>query len=252
MLYSFFHIKFNIPKHPQKLNAMQGDLLSYLKKRYAGSEIEKKIEGPVITISREYGCQAKYIADKVAALLSERADRKGIKHNWKWYSKEILEESAKQLQLEPEQIEYVFGYIKKTTWDDIMSSFSQKYYKSDRKIRTTIAKVIRDIAIQGHSVIVGRGGIAITRDMEYSLHVSLEAPLDWRATRMSAINNLSIEAARKEALEIDKKRKEFRDFFEGKDNDYTRPDIVFNTMTLSEDEIAESIVQLAEKRGFVI
>ena len=133
-----------------------------------------------------------------------------------------------------------------------MSSLSQKYYKSDRKIRTTIAKVIRDIAVQGHSVMVGRGGIAITRDMVHSLHVSLEAPLDWRAARLSSMYNISIEAAKKEAIETDKKRKEFRDFFEGKDNDYTRPDIVYNSMMLSEEEIAENIVQMAIKRGFVI
>ena len=84
---------------------MQGDLLSYLKKRYGGTESDKKNEGPEITISREYGCPAKIIAEKVSVMLSEKADKKGIKHHWKWYSKEILEESAKQLQLEPEQIE---------------------------------------------------------------------------------------------------------------------------------------------------
>lgn len=231
---------------------MQGDLLSYLKSRYGTTESVKNIEGPVITLSREYGCPAKKVAEKVSQLLTERSNKKGIKTSWQWYSKEILEESAKQLQLEPEQIEYVFGYIKKTTWDDILGSLSHKYYKSDRKIRTTIAKVIRDIAIQGHSVIVGRGGIAITRDMEYSLHVSLEAPIEWRATRLSTIYNLSLEDAKKEAIAIDKKRKEFRDFFEGKDNDYTRPDVVYNSMTLSEDEIAISIANLAETKGLLV
>ena len=50
------------------------------------------------------------------------------------------------------------------------------YYKSDLKIRTTIAKVIRKFANEGNAIIVGRGGVAITRDIPLSLHIFLEAP----------------------------------------------------------------------------
>jgi cytidylate kinase len=229
---------------------MQGDLINYLKKKYEDSQLIRTGPGPVITISREYGCPAKQLAQKLSEVLSAHTDKTGVKHNWKWYSKEILDESARQLQLDPSKIKYVFDYEKKGMLEDFFSSFSQ-YYQSDRKIRSTIGKVIREIAMQGHSIIVGRGGIAITRDLTNSLHINLFAPLEWRSVIISERYNLTPEKARSTAIDIDKKRKEFRDFFEGKNTDYTFPDITFNCMTLSIDEIISTILKVVELRSFI-
>jgi cytidylate kinase len=229
---------------------MQGDLLNYLKKRYEESLLTKTGPGPVITLSREYGCPAKTIAQKLSEVLSNHLDKTGVKNSWKWYSKEILDESARQLQMDPSKIKYVFDYEKKGMLEDFFSSFSQ-YYQSDRKIRSTIKKVIREIADQGHAIIVGRGGIAITRDMPNSLHINLIAPLEWRSVIISERYNVSTEEARSSAIDIDKKRKEFRDYFEGKNTDYTSPDISFNCMTLSIDEIVSTILKVAEFRGLI-
>jgi cytidylate kinase len=229
---------------------MQGDLLNYLKKRYEESLLKKTGPGPVITLSREYGCPAKAIAQKLSEVLSNHLEKSGAKNSWKWYSKEILDESARQLQIDPSKIKYVFDYEKKGMLEDFFSSFSQ-YYQSDRKIRSTIGKVIREIANQGHAIIVGRGGIALTRDLTNSLHVNLFAPLEWRAVIISERYNVTIEQARASAIDIDKKRKEFRDYFEGKNTDYTSPDIAFNCMTLSIDEIVTTIVKVSEFRGLI-
>lgn len=229
---------------------MQGDLVSYLKKRYEESQARKSGPGPVITISREYGCPSKVIAQKLSEVLTAKKSSTGESYQWKWYSKEILDESAKKLKTDPSKIKYVFDYQKKGMLEDFFSSFSQ-YYQSDRQIRSTIGKVIREIAIQGHAIIVGRGGIAITRDLPNSLHINLEAPLEWRTAIISEKYNLSIENARKTCIDIDKKRKEFRDYFQGKNTDYTNPDVVFNCMTLSIDEIVATIVKIVELRKFI-
>ena len=111
--------------------------------------------------------------------------------------------------------------------------------------------MIREIAEQGQAIIVGRGGIAITRDLSNSLHINLVAPLDWRAAIISERYNVSIDEARISAIDIDNKRKEFRDYFEGKNSDYTSPDISFNCMTLSIDEIVSTIVKVSESRDFI-
>jgi cytidylate kinase len=224
---------------------MQGDLLSYLKKRYEESQNKKTGPGPVITISREYGCPGKPLAQKLSEMLSEMKTPSGNSHVWKWYSKEILDESARELQMDPSQIKYVFDYEKKGTLEDFFSSFSH-YYQSDKKIRNTIGRVIREIATQGNAIIVGRGGIAVTRDISNSLHINLEAPLEWRTLMVSQRYDLSMEKARAACIETDKKRAEFRDYFEGKNTDYTRPDVTFNCMTLKLDEIAQAIMKLVE------
>jgi cytidylate kinase len=227
---------------------MQGDLVTYLKKRYAESLTKKSGPGPVITFSRQFGCPAKLIAQKLCDVLSEKKNPAGEKCTWRWYSKEILDESAKKLQIDPSEIKYVFDYKKKGLLEDFFSSF-EHYYHSDKKIRNTIGKVIREIAEQGHAIIVGRGGIAICRDIPNSLHINLEASLEWRVIMASEKYDLSLEKARERCIDIDKKRKEFRDYFEGKNTDYTRPDATFDCMTLTVDEIVAIICMMVELRN---
>ncbi len=230
---------------------MKIDISKYLTQRYLDSLARQDYEGPVVTISREFGCPTTKIATRLTTRLNEMKKTKAKDIPWRWINKEILSESARALNLDPQEIEYVFKFEKKTFFDDILSSQSRKYYKSDRKIRSTIARVIRSIASEGNAVIIGRGGVAITHEIEKSLHIMLEAPLEWRALRTAEKYCMSMKEAAKYALEIDKKRKEFRDYFHGKGTDYTRFDVKYNCMTLSVENITESIISLMLARDFI-
>jgi cytidylate kinase len=230
---------------------MKIDLSRYLTERYKDSVEKQEYEGPVVTIARDFGCPARKIASRLVNRLNQLKDSKSKVIRGRWISKEILAESARQLEMDPEDIKYVFQYEKKTVFDDILSSQSRKYYKSDRKIRKTVARVIRNIASEGNVVIIGRGGVAITKDIERSLHVKLEAPLEWRVLRASEKYCMSLEQARKRAMEIDKKREEFRNYFHGTGSDYTRFDVRYNCMTLSPNDIVCSIVSLLQSRKII-
>jgi len=228
---------------------MKFDLLKYMSDRLNDDFDDIKEAGPVITISRLYGCPSKPIAKELSERLTAKAIAQGLKGvEWSFITKEIMNESAKELEMHPSKIKYVFDYEKKGLIDDILSSHSNKYYKSDRKIRNTIAKVIRNMAREGHVVIVGRGGVAITHDIPRSLHINLEAPLEWRKIRIAESCNLSLEQAEKAIYETDKNRKEFREYFEGKNTDYTQFDITINCMTLSIKEITSIIMKAVEER----
>lgn len=231
---------------------MKVDLLKYMSTRLQEESGNASHPGPVITISRLYGCPAKKVAKILIDELSEKMLVKGYKNiHWKMITKEIMSESAKELDLHPSRIQYVFDYEQKGIIDDILAAHLSKYYKSDRKIRSTVAKVIRNIAFEGNAVIVGRGGVAITRDIANSLHINLEAPMEWRVLRVSEKHELSLEEAERYARDIDKKRKQFREYFEGKNTDYTKFDLTFNCMTLSVEEIAKIILKTAEVRKLV-
>jgi cytidylate kinase len=230
---------------------MQIDLSKYLTERYRESQSRQDFDGPIVTIAREFGCPAKKIAAELVIKLNELKSPVAKKMEWRWVSKEILSESAKELEVDPKEIKYIFEYQKKSVFDEILSSHSRKYYKSDRVIRKTIAKVIRNIANEGNVVIVGRGGVAITRDIEKSFHVQLEAPLEWRAMRVSEKFCMSIEEAKKYSCEIDKKRQEFRDFFHGKGSDYSSYDVKFNCMTFTIEEIIQAIIRMMQLRKLI-
>jgi cytidylate kinase len=228
---------------------MENVLLKYMERRYKQKMGEDKNPepGPLVTLSRQTGCPA----NRIAKLLAQKINENNPSRLWRTVSKEILHEAAKELDMEPSSIEYVFNYEEKSTWDDILSSLSTRYYKSDKKIRKTIEEVIRNIGLVGNAIIIGRGGVAITKDIPRSLHVNLQAPLEWRAIRISQKTGKNMDQARKYVLDIDEKRKRLRDSFQGKDTDYTWFDVTFNCMTLRDDEIAESILKLMLYRDII-
>jgi cytidylate kinase len=230
---------------------MHIDLLKYVSDRIQQEGLHDKGGGPVITLSREYGCPAKIIAAKLAEELTRKMFVKGKDIKWKFVTKEIMAESAKALEVDPDKIQYVFNYETKSMVDSIVSAQFNKYYKSEKKIRNTIAKVIRNMAYEGNVIIVGRGGVAITHDIPKSLHIMLEAPLEWRTVRIAENYKVSIEEAKKSAIDIDKKRKEFREYFQGKGTDYTRFDLTINCMAFTIDEIVNLIIKTAEIRKLI-
>jgi cytidylate kinase len=236
------------PSHP---DIMKVDLSKYLDDWYKEDPAKSIYPGPVVTLSREVGCPAKVIASSLADKLNKLKKSKAKEHPWRWISKEIMMESARELEVDSSQIQHVFDYKSRGILEDLLMAQSKDYYKSDLKIRTTIAKVIRKFANEGNAIIVGRGGVAITRDIPKSIHIFLEAPLEWRALRVAEKHNYTIDQARSYALNIDKKRSHFRDFFQGKGNDYSRFDIKFNCMTLSNDEIIEIIIGALRVRSMI-
>jgi cytidylate kinase len=229
---------------------MRIDLLQYLKDRYLERNLESKDPGPVITIARETGCPGKKVAQRLNDILNQKLKTEK-KIEWKWVGKEIFIEAAKELDLEPEAVEQVFKQTNRNIIDQILSAQASKFYKNDKSIRKTIGETIRSMANDGNVIILGRGGVALTRDIKKSFHIYLEAPLEWRASVLSEKEKCTLEEAKKMALITDKRRIEYREYYQGKGTDYTWFDVRFNCMTLSVEEIAESIVTLMEIRKFI-
>lgn len=230
---------------------MKIDLSKYLDDWYKEELARNIYPGPVVTISREAGCPAKRLAAKLTDRLNTIKSTKSKEHPWRWISKEILHESARELEVDSNQIQHIFDYKSRSVLEDLLLAQSKDYYKSDLQIKNTIGKVIRNFANEGNAIIVGRGGVAITRDIPKSLHLFLEAPLEWREIQLAEKHDFTIKQARQYAQNTDKKRARFRDFFEGKGTDYTRFDIKFNCMTLDIQEILDTIVGALKTRSLI-
>lgn len=225
------------------------DLVKYLKDRYEERNKPSSDPGPVITISRETGCPARKIAQLLSEVLNQRY-QKEPKKVWKWIGKEVFDEAGKELDLDMGEVQKVFKE-KRTIIDQILSSQSQRFYKNDRRVRKTIGQVIRSMANDGHVIILGRGGVAITRDIPRSLHIFLEAPVEWRASIISEKQCCTHKEAMKYVQEIDKRRAQYREYYEGKNTDYTWFDARFNCMTLKIEEVVDAIVKLMEIRKLI-
>lgn len=206
--------------------------------------------GPVVTISRAYGCPAKIVAQDLAFSLNKRLIGTKMPH-WKWISKEILEESARELKLNKYMIKEAVNANKKGVMDDLIISLAHKFYPTDTKVKKTLADVIKGFAKEGHVIIVGRAGVSLTRSVQNSLHIRLEAPIEWRTKMVSERQNISIDEARRKLLEIDYKRNHLREYFEGIKPDKSIFDIIFNYQTMNEEEILECIIRIMEIKKMI-
>jgi len=230
---------------------MNNILLKYLEDRYKYQvpKNELKSPGPVITISRKFGCPANMCANDLSELLTEMEGR----HNdpWKVINKEILDEAAKELDISTEKIEFIFKFEKRNVVDDVLAALSNKYYKSERKIKNTVREVIRLIGERGRVIIVGRGGVAILKDVPNSMHVKLFAPMDYRVKGISKRHEISTIEARKLAEDMDRKRSELRSEFAGKKMELVDYDLIFNCVRFSPDEIVQTVAKIAQLKGMV-
>ena len=158
---------------------MGNTLIAYMNKRLLRTnslEREEKPPGPVITISRQVGCSGLELAYALADRLNKTSSFEG----WKVLSKEILHHSARELDVDPERISKIFKQTDRTSFDEILNAFTEKRYKSDKKIKKTVVDVIRGFAEDGFCIIVGRASNVIAADIKNSLHIRLVAPEEER------------------------------------------------------------------------
>lgn len=207
--------------------------------------------GPVITISRETGCSAR----EISQLLYEKIvngfyNSKPDSCPWKLINKEILQNSAsKLLGLLPSELDYVFKEVEKGTISEILDALSTKYYHSDRKKKKIIVNVIKAMAEQGNIIFLGRGSVAVTRNMKNSFHIKLMAPIEWRISEVMSRFNYTRDKAITFIEETDKQRAKLIECFGG-NSSYSLFDATFNTATLTHNEIVDQILVLAIHRGF--
>lgn len=233
---------------------MENLFLQYMSER---SEKPKRFEKemphnkPVITISREYGCPGERIAERLADTLMKKNQASGGTDNWQWISKEIIERSAQKLKMTPALLRELSKKTEASFFDGLTMFFSDMFYPSDGKVQNTIAGFIHQTAVDGHVVILGRASEIITHNFINALHIKLFAPIEWRSEVTSISEGISLGMARKICEESDARRENFRKYFRGDKEGMGFYDILFNCQELTEDEIIEMVLILAETRGFV-
>jgi cytidylate kinase len=229
---------------------MENIMKLYLEKRYLEQESLKPCgPGPVVTISREFGCPSKAIAQMLTEALNKRSIKPAVP-KWKYISKEVVEEAARKLDIKTIEMNYLISSGEKGLVEDLLTSFSPNYVSS-RKIKKILNDVIRTLAMQGHLVIVGRGSVAILQGCPHVLHIQLQAPLEWRVREISKSKGLKETEAIKTANETDQKRTALIELLLGRKFEQNLFDVVFSCSTFSKEEIVESILRIMEVRKMI-
>lgn len=230
---------------------MNNTLMVYLSKRLhqnAGKyQASNHPPGPVICISREVGCGG----INIARLLAMELDKSGTCKRWKVLSKEILEESARELNMAPNKLEHYLKEGERGIFDDILSAFGDKRFKSDRKIINTLIDLIQSFANDGHCIIVGRAGHIITRNIQKSLCIKLTAPLNWRIKRIMEKFDINIREATDLIEKTEKERDNLMRHIGGENYRDYGFDLTINLSKLNITEVISLIKYAAQTKGLL-
>jgi cytidylate kinase len=232
---------------------MEDLFMSYMTERFVKDLKDRpdplfKPNGPLITLSREYGCPSKKLVQLIYEKIKNLYGTSACP--WKVVSKEILNEAAQKVGLEPSRLAYVFKDVEKTFMDEVVESMTTRYYVSDRRIKKAIVEVMNQIARQGHVIIVGRGGVAIAQNMTNALHIRLFASVDWRINELMERKGQDEKLTRGQIAEMDAKRWKLIREFGLTDADERSFDLLLNCEKLSLAQMADAIIGVSLSKGF--
>lgn len=155
-------------------------------------------EGPCITISREFGCQAYPLAAELAKRLGEP---------WVVIDKEVLEEVAQVSGFTIEQIE------KSRDTPPALKAIFAMFLDSSRAEETEVfghlRQAIHKFAVAGHCIIVGSGGVFATREVKNAFHLRLVATLKFRIAKIMHCHDMDEKQAIDYVSRHQKQREEF-------------------------------------------
>ncbi len=219
----------------------------YFDERYRQSVLSNPAseDGPVITISRLTGCDAR----ETAALIVEKLNSIHNTKKWKWVDKDIIFSIAKELNIDTQRVESYYKGIKLSNLSEMIMAFSGGFV-SDLRVKKAIRDVVLSICKEGHIVLVGRGGVSIAHNVKDSLHVRLVAPFEWRVDNVMMKKEMGKDIAQKFVTDTDDKRDDLiRTFMDKKvKNIESLFDLTLNRQTFSIDAIADMVVSMFDRK----
>lgn len=221
--------------------------LDYFDGRHRDSLLNKPNSeaGPVITLSRLTGCDAR----QIAAVMVDDLNRKYETTKWRWVDKDIIYAIAKELNTDAQRVENYYKGIELSNLSEMIMAFSGGFV-SDLRIKKAIRDVVLAMCKEGHIVLVGRGGVSIAQEIHDALHIRLIAPFYWRVANVMKKMNMEIDVA--EEYVVDRDQSRFNLILAFMDKKPLNIDYLFdatiNRKSFSIQEAAALILSMYEKK----
>ncbi|MFP4146023.1 MAG: AAA family ATPase [Phycisphaeraceae bacterium] len=197
---------------------------------------------PFVTIARQSGAGATTLKDRLVERLREldTADPP-----WTGFERELVEKVAKEHQLSQPLVESLGE--KTHSWiEDLFTGLtSHGPEQSELTAYRRVAQTIRALAQAGRVVVVGRGGVFLTRDMPRGLHIQLVAPLEQRIAHVMQRDQVAEKEARKHIQQRDHARQQFyKRYWPNRTVTPESFTVTYNTAGIDEDALVDSIIPL--------
>lgn len=196
---------------------------------------------PFVTISRQGGAGG----HTVGQLLVDRLNAlDGGEVPWTLWDRDLVEKVAADHHIAQELVESLEETSR--SWvEEFLASLAIEGNETEARIYQMVASSIRALAQRGRVVIVGRGGVYITRSMPAGVHLRLVAPLAYRAKHTAEQLKMSADEAMTHVHRIDKARSAFyHRYWPREVVDADAFTAVINAAMVSEERAAESAIPL--------
>jgi cytidylate kinase len=191
-----------------------------------------------VTVSRQAGCGAVLVAEKVAKYLDEHAPNPGVK--WTIFDRQLMIKVLEDHKL-PTSLLKILPEDRTSYVQDTLADIFNVHPTADKMVKL-IAETILHLAEAGNVIIVGRGANIVTAKMPHVLHVRLVADLEDRIGRVCKEYNKSPEAARRYCLEEDPARTRYmKSYFNTDINDPLHYHLIINTSRMGYENAARLI-----------
>lgn len=199
---------------------------------------------PFVTISRETGAGGLSLAKKLVEHLGGVDPAGG---EWSCWDRELVEKVAQDCHVSQTLIDS----LEEESHSWLEEFFAGMAAGSDQasyaKLFGRVAGTMRALAQAGRVVIVGRGGVFVTHDMNGGVHIRLVAPLEHRIEHMMHYLRLTRSAAAAYVKQTDKNREMFyRHFFPHQPLTPEMFALTLNTAEMKEEEMIRCIVPLVK------
>lgn len=175
-----------------------------------------------VTISRQMGSLGGDIAKETAHCL-------GFRVVWR----EVINQAASRAGV-PE--------VALATIDELGLLGLRPSAKDFQMYHAAVREIMRELAAEGQTIIVGRAGQAILHNVPGVVHVRLYAPLDLRIERIAKRHEISLDMAREQVVTSDQTRTRYlKRFYQADWNDPNWYDVMVNTARCSAAEAAAII-----------
>jgi len=189
-----------------------------------------------ITISRQFGCEAYPLAERLSKELHERTT-----DVWTIFDEALISRASRELDLSESLLGNIGG---ESQLLDNLANLIPGWHTQNEAYELLAHYILR-IAREGSAIIVGRGGAVVTQGLANCCHVRLEAPLECRVRSIQQRLDLGIDEARALVIDYEANRERFIErFLHCSMADTRYYHAVYNTEKSPLEHIAKSILAL--------
>lgn len=199
---------------------------------------------PFITISRESGAGGRRLAQ---ALMDAFAARSGdaLFEGWKVFDRALCERVAEDDELDVG----LRSLLDESSLNAVQDMVAVLMGRTPQQlVHQKVGETVRELAVVGKAIVIGRGGAGLTRDLAAGIHLRLVAPFPVRVEREKRRRSGEVDDVEKWLREQDRNRASLVERLSGRQiDDPLLYDAIWNTERAPLELVVGSIVAWVER-----